>query len=202
MQVNLRRAAAMALAVASVAFARDPAQSELPAVTVCMSRSGNPTAFRAQMIASQIFARIGVRIDWPADQHSCILSRESIEIVLSDRTPAGERPGSLAYSMPYQGKTIVIFYDRLRVSATRAGEATWLGYVLAHEIAHVLQGITQHSRSGIMKPGWDGRDYAEMRRNDLLFTEEDVSLIRHGLIGRTSKASRHDASAATAAQSQ
>jgi hypothetical protein len=202
MQMNLLSSAAMVVAVASVALARDRAQSEQPAVTVCMSRRGNPTAFRAEMLASQLFARIGVRIDWLSDQHSCILSRDSIQITLSDRAPVGERPGSLAYSMPYQGKTIVLYYDRLRVSATRADEATRLGYVLAHEIAHILQGITRHSRSGIMKPRWDGRDYAEMRRNDLGFTEEDVSLIRAGMIGRTIRASRHDTNGATEAPSQ
>ena len=71
-------------------------------------------------------------------------------------------------------------------------EAERLGYVLAHEIAHVLQRISRHSNSGIMKSKWDGRDYAEMRRISLGFSEEDVTLIRQGLLEGRIHASDQD----------
>jgi hypothetical protein len=56
-----------------------------------------------------------------------------------------------------------------------------VGHVLAHEIVHMLQGVNLHSSSGIMKPRWDSRDYVDMQRGRLNFTEEDIRLIHSGL---------------------
>lgn len=94
--------------------------------------------------------------------------------------------------MPYEGTLIVVFYDRLLTSLTRSRVPSVLGYVLAHEIAHVLEGISRHSLSGIMKPAWSARDYLEMQWNTLRFTEDDVYLIRRGLEERAFQASKCD----------
>ena len=200
MQMKLMTMIVMGGAVAAVAWAGDTAQPEQRAITVCMSRRGNPTAFRAQAIASQIFSRIGVRVDWQPDQRSCYLSDDKIAITLSYDTPVGQHPGESAYSMPYEGTRIVVFYDRILNSLTGSRVPSVLGYILAHEIAHVLQGISRHSESGIMKPKWNARDYVEMRGNMLRFTEYDVSLIRSGLDERAHQASRHASAGAIAAQ--
>lgn len=198
--MKLMSVVAVGAAVTAAAWAGDGAQAEQPTVTVCMSRRGNPTAFRAEAIATQVFARIGVRIDWPADQDSCILSPDSIAITLSDQTPPGLYPGVLAYAAPYQGTRIVVFYDRVLNTVTRSQQSLLLGYVLAHEISHLLQGISRHSASGIMKRKWEARDYVEMRWNALRFTEYDVSLIRDGLYERRLQVSRHASTGAIAAQ--
>ena len=192
MHMKLMGAIAMGAAAAAVAWAGDSPKPEQGAVTVCMSQRGNVTVFQAQAIASQIFAGIRVRLDWQPDQRSWCLSGDRIAITLSDETPVGQHPGEFAYSMPYQGTRIVVFYDRLLTSLTGSRVPSVLGYVLAHEIAHVLQGISRHSASGIMKPKWDSRDYVEMRGKMLRFTEDDVSLIRRGLEERALQTSRHD----------
>jgi hypothetical protein len=59
--------------------------------------------------------------------------------------------------------------------------ASVMAHVLVHEIAHVLEGIDRHSRTGIMKVRWDDRDYFEMLRNPLPFAPEDADLIHLGL---------------------
>jgi hypothetical protein len=51
------------------------------------------------------------------------------------------------------------------------------GYVLAHEIGHVLQGQARHSGEGIMKGHWDGGDYDLMGVYKLRFSSEDTTLI-------------------------
>jgi hypothetical protein len=200
MQMKLMSAIAMGAAVAAVAWGGDAAKPEQRTVTVCMSQGGKPTVFQAQAIASQIFARIGVRVDWQPDQRYCHLSGDRIAITLSDDTPPGQHPGEFAYSMPYQGTRIVVFYDRLLPSLTGSRVPSVLGYVLAHEIAHVLQGIGRHSASGIMKPKWNARDYVQMRGNTLRFTEDDVSLICRGLDERALQTSRHDSTDAIGAK--
>jgi hypothetical protein len=188
------------LAAAPRPAAIEPADRS--SVTICMNRRGDYKIFRAQQIASQVFKQIGVRVDWRNENSACPPSGNGIEITYSDQAPASERPGSLAYSMPYQGNKIVLYYDRLMTTASRMAEPNRLGYVLAHEIAHVLQRIARHSDSGIMKSKWDGRDYAEMRTITLGFSHDDVQLIRQGLLASSIQSSNHDGSVANEAQSQ
>ena len=69
-----------------------------------------------------------------------------------------------------------------------------LAYVLAHELAHVMQGLDHHSASGIMKANWSYREYFMMLSRTLTFTAEDVDLIRAGLEAKRSNiASREGA---------
>jgi hypothetical protein len=60
-----------------------------------------------------------------------------------------------------------------------------LGYVLVHEITHILEGISRHSESGLMKAHWDKADFFYMRGNALRFAQEDIKLIYLGLEGRS-----------------
>ena len=45
----------------------------------------------------------------------------------------------------------------------------------------MLQGIEQHSASGVMKARWDAGDYADMQRGRLRLTAQDVALVHSGL---------------------
>ena len=45
----------------------------------------------------------------------------TIVISLATRTPEGRRPDELAYALPYEGRHIVIFYDRVRTMAAQPG---------------------------------------------------------------------------------
>lgn len=149
-------------------------------VTVCMDRNADSTIVRAQAIASGIYDRVGIRIRWSRRTAGCTVARNSIVVNLLDEAQPAQHPGSLAVSAPYQGKDIVLYYDRVRALG-RNQPSILLGYVLAHEIAHILQGITRHSDEGVLKSHWDSRDHASMRHTALRFTEEDVDLIRRGL---------------------
>jgi hypothetical protein len=88
--------------------------------------------------------------------------------------------------MPYEQTHIVVFYDRVVAAAHPIGVSSLLGHVLAHEIVHILQGLDRHSSTGVMKEKWDYRDYVEMQRRPLSFTNEDLQLIRQGLVNRAS----------------
>jgi hypothetical protein len=59
-----------------------------------------------------------------------------------------------------------------------------LGHVLAHEIAHVLQGIAHHSETGVMKGVWSENEITNMSKHRLQFTVFDLELIRKGLAAR------------------
>jgi len=151
-----------------------------PQVMVCMA----PTADirlekRAKAVSSGIFSGIGVKIQWHG------LSKcpaEAIFITFSNDTPTSLLPGALAYAMPYAGTHIVVFFDRVK---NKPGTVSvLLGHVIAHEVAHILQGVARHSESGVMKANWTGADYQQMTREPLQFTDQDVLLIHRGLKAR------------------
>jgi hypothetical protein len=146
-------------------------------VTVCMGYTDNlGLENQAKVVASDIFAGIGMKILWQSPRQC---STEAILITLSDDAPAGLFRGALAYAMPYEGTHIVVFYDRVK---NRPGSVSCLlGHVIAHEVAHILQGMMRHSESGIMKGQWTGADYEQMTWKPLQFTDEDVMLIYSGL---------------------
>jgi hypothetical protein len=55
---------------------------------------------------------------------------------------------------------------------------------MAHEITHMLQGVSRHSLTGVMKPRWDRNDYSQMAWRPLAFTEGDIALIQLGMKAR------------------
>jgi hypothetical protein len=108
-----------------------------------------------------------------------------LRIEVAEGTPADLLPGALGMAFPYAGcgRGVQIFADRVRWSAgTRAGaEAALLGYVMAHEIAHVLQGVDRHSDTGVMKAHWTPGDRDAILDGRLEFEEHDAYLMRRGL---------------------
>src|SRR5580698_9505171 len=57
---------------------------------------------------------------------------------------------TLAYALPYEGTHIVIFYDRAQAAMPDPeGVAQLLAHVLAHEVTHVLEGVSRHSAEGV-----------------------------------------------------
>jgi hypothetical protein len=121
---------------------------------------------------------------------------EGIVIDLSDDTPASLKPGALAYAFPYEGTHIRVFYDRIIQHHGIRRMPAVLGHVLAHEITHVLQGLSRHSAAGIMKACWEQRDFDFMDRKPLRFTTEDIDLIYRGLAHRARRIAMNTAPAA------
>jgi hypothetical protein len=167
------------------------ADSAVPArsVTVCLHRTADTlTLYQAQAIASKMFATAGVAIDWH-EPRSCPVG--AILINLSESPAASDHPGALAYALPYQGTHIVVFYDRIRRKCSEASPSMlpmFLAHVLVHEITHVLQGVSRHSETGVMKACWDNQDFHQMWIKPLPFTALDIYLIDHGIDERNRKA--------------
>ena len=136
-------------------------------------------------LASDIFQKIGVRLNWHKGEMRPSLN--AIVIRTLERAPESATPGALAASDPSQAsrsrfktrsKLAIIFLEERR---TMTGVV--VGYVLAHELAHVMQGmggpplgIRDYSRH-------TGRtwDFHNMVFHKLVFTAADVELIHKGL---------------------
>src|ERR1700737_2681929 len=80
-------------------------------VTVCMGNTDIRLENRSKVVASDIFAGIGVKILWHSPRNC---PAEGIFITFSNDTPASLLPGALAYALPYERTHIVVFYDRVR----------------------------------------------------------------------------------------
>jgi hypothetical protein len=175
--------ATMVAAAAATAWAGETGAERERTVTVCVDPSGDGVEIRsAQGLASKLFARIGVRIDW-RELRACTAGGGALQVSLSYNTPPNQLPGSLAYALPYEDSHIVVFYDRVRQSDSNL-ITRLMAYVIVHEVTHILEGITRHSKRGIMKAHWDGEDRFEIGVGHLGFAPEDIDLIYRGLDAR------------------
>ena len=151
------------------------------------------TLWPAKTIAARVFAGIGVGIRWrngqPTPSQLACERPIVIRLVMGTRgTTAGDLkaagPDAAAFARTYEGVHVTIFYDRVIQAAkghTPMLQSVLLAHVMAHEIAHMIQGCARHSGSGVMKPHWSYDDYVEMMRHPFPFMPEDADLIRGGL---------------------
>jgi hypothetical protein len=165
-----------AMAGASLCAGQSAAAQEAT-VTIC-SESDPHVLMGVQQLASKMFASIRVRIDW-RERDSCPVGVSAIQVRLTYDPPGIRKSHPLAFAKPDKG-TIVVFPHRVQ-DANRNGGPSLMAHVLVHEITHVLEGISRHSATGIMKARWDDNDYFEMSCKPLSFAREDVDLIYAGL---------------------
>jgi hypothetical protein len=178
--MKISNAVTIALLVAAEAGQTKPTTPLAPKVIICLEYGNDlSVTYRAQIMASRMFAGIDVATEWHGD-HSCP-ARRDIVIRLRGDTPFDYRPGALAEAYPYEGTHIRVFYDRVQQSVHPRVVPYLLAHVLVHEITHILEGINRHSESGVMKALWDEQDHVAMVSKPLPFASEDVRLIHAGI---------------------
>jgi hypothetical protein len=160
-------------------------------VIVCMD-ADVPEADAARALASEMFRRIGVEIDWRSNTTRCRAISEVVQIRIQHSSTGLLPRDALAYAKPIEGVHIVVFYDRVRETVTAVKVPFLLAHVLVHEIAHMLEGCSHHAQDGIMKAQWDSVDYRKMFPTPLSFTTTDIQLIRNGMRGRESRSRTED----------
>jgi hypothetical protein len=150
-----------------------------------LTAASGAALLQAKSTARELFARIGVDIEWQNGtvRDSGVGCRAPIEIHLRAGLPGADRPGSMAYAMPYMegAARIEVFVGQISsmVPANRLG--ILLGHVMTHEIGHVLQGVDRHSGEGVMKARWSTQDFRAMEAHALRFDGLDVLLIHAGI---------------------
>jgi len=171
--------AMMMMATGAAAYAVH-VKSPKQVVVVCTPEVSDSDFETGKVKAALMFSSIGVTLDWRS-AHNCPAG--GIQVSLSTNTPVSLKPRALAYALPYEGTHIVIFQDRVSRSGAPSLPALF-GHVLAHEITHILEGVSRHSETGVMKAFWGPFDYSRMAVAPLVFAPEDVQLIHQGLEGR------------------
>jgi hypothetical protein len=149
----------------------------------------------ATAVVSGIFKGIGIRLKWRRgdvragrSSHRDGAFPPAFGVRTVERAPDSVSANALASAelLGSSGAEITIYKERfLRFLADHPHfPAAAAGYVLAHELAHVMQGAHRHSEAGILKAQWSTDDLRQMMTHKLAFTTLDVELIRRGLVLR------------------
>ena len=77
-----------------------------------------------------------------------------------------------------------VYYQPVQAlaGANNADATVVLGYVIAHELCHLLLG-GKHSQQGVMRAAWDSNDLRIMARGGLKFSPLEGARMRHALQG-------------------
>jgi hypothetical protein len=141
---------------------------------------------------TKIFGKIDVNLTWHAGELPAVrdAGRWSIGIRMVERAPLSQARRALASARPYgsSGSLISVYEDRVQplLNDFPSLSRVLLGYIFAHELAHMMQQTNDHSDSGILKAQWSNADYFAMRDHQLGFTDLDSDRIRDGLAVRLS----------------
>lgn len=178
------------IAVASVLTFAAPAFAQQERVTVYLTNI-NVTALAdlatAKKVAADILHSAQVDVQWKFGGQPKTVAGEILQIEFLEEAPPRFGTNAMAYATPYRssGTCIHVFYRRVQRMRSRQMAPVLLGHVMAHEIAHVLQGVARHSDSGVMKAVWESADYDVMALRPLPFTAEDIDLIRGHWVSRS-----------------
>jgi len=139
-----------------------------------------------KILASGIFEKIGVHVIWRTGKLADNATpQKAFGILTLEHAPESAGAGALASAriVGSSGTEIMIYKDRVLgfLSSHSNLARVGVGYILAHELAHVMQGVGRHSASGILKAQWRHADFEEMMFHKLAFTDFDVDLIHQGL---------------------
>lgn len=150
----------------------------------------------AMSAATEIFARVGVRIDWTRGApdeieahsldliacHETTLRQPEIRLRIIGKAPPGFQPAALGFALPCArfGVDATIFADRVMAVSrhlTLPFPAA-LGHAMAHELGHLFLGSGEHTPAGIMRAKWDSRDWRRVATSGLTFDATQAAGLR------------------------
>jgi hypothetical protein len=182
---------AMLLRSLATAYAADGVAPRRLAVTVCDSAGVDSSVLAAaEAVASQVYRSAGVTIEWsesgciagPPGLYVNLVSVDSGDVHLAELAVGFAEPGGL---------TATVLYNRIERLARHHHKKpqTVLGYVIAHELGHLLLPPHSHSATGIMQPTLNLDNGAGALR--VSFTREKAELIVSKLEGTLTTVATH-----------
>jgi hypothetical protein len=135
-----------------------------------------------------IFEQAGVELLWLKGSDQAEILRL---LVILDPEPSkytsesGDTMGITLDAIGDSDRVAYAFVNRIERVSREAGRkaGTLLGYVLAHELGHLLLPAGSHSKSGVMQARWDPKALSQAAQG-LYFTREQAALIRAKIASR------------------
>jgi hypothetical protein len=171
------------------------------------------TLEEAENVATRIFRKAGVDIGW-ADidvTPECrqvkslaekVYTLSDIQLSIFPRETSGRSdiPANAMGLAPGSGvdrQLVYVLYNRVEAVSRRQLEAVMkgkidvraskseiLGHAIAHELGHVLLNLGIHSNTGIMRGGWDQKDFTDIAFGSLGFTSQQGEVMRAEVLRR------------------
>ena len=199
MAVALRRCGAILRVGASILVATAVAAcaGEMPSrVSVLVNNYAVParTLRLAEMAAANVFRRARIEVTWAdcdfsAEHPAKCRALEEIKDPLDLFVNLLPRAMADALAMPpdrlggvVQHRAFIL-YHRVEQAAEETASARIpismvLGYVMAHELGHMILGDDRHASEGVMRPAFRASDCLLTRKAKCLFTEEQAERMR------------------------
>ena len=148
---------------------------------------------QAQGVVSRIFGEVDVDVTWldvaqftremppePSERQVFVATVIHVSVLPPAMHKALGRKGTIVGGAGLNTRRIWISFSRVQETArrARAGASDVLGYVIAHEIGHVLMPAGSHALSGVMQRSVDPQVIAH---NRLSFGSHEAQLIRAAL---------------------
>lgn len=163
-------------------------------VSVCVRGSLEPKyAGQAEATAASLFHAGGIDIAWAncelapegddaVQQHWFTLRLRDGEPFITPGPGAMDTLGEAFFSEDQAGYIADVYYQPVKeIADNREAEfPRLLGYVMAHELGHLLLGPA-HAREGIMRADWDPRDLQAIRQGYLRFRPAEAARMRQVL---------------------
>jgi|HubBroStandDraft_1064217.scaffolds.fasta_scaffold46942_3 hypothetical protein len=177
--------------ICAVLFAASLAAAERMTVSVCIRGDlDEKTIVRAEETAAALFQSIDIETVWA----KCAIGLEGDEAIrqhwftlrLRDGRPfippaplALDALGEAFLSEDNVGYIAEVYYQAVEtLAATQSAELPQLlGYVIAHELGHLLLG-PGHTPKGVMRAAWDRRVLLEIRQGGFKFSSAEGARMR------------------------
>ena len=159
-------------------------------VVVC-DQAGLPkeTLTNAQRLATSVFREAAIDLLWMDGKQSPVSeARNLLRIHCCYDRLRKDLPHRTMGFAPVGGRHITVFWDRITIEAASAGlpEGLLLGYVMAHELGHLLLPAGYHSPYGIMQSRLRYDDWSRTRRVcSLFFSKEEANQMQLALKDRS-----------------
>jgi len=151
----------------------------------------------ATAIVTRMYEDIGVRIKWRGvvrwegrrpRYEDGDTSRKAAQVTVIILNPKMALRGQVApdvlgfAAVPDEGMGAIAYaiYDRVRSVALEVptSDGTLLGFVMAHEIGHLMLPRGSHSHGGLMKGDWDVHELGRVDLLKLQFSDQQAAQIR------------------------
>ena len=138
------------------------------------------TLTRAKNDVSWIYGDIGVDVLWIDAAAKDADGRFVIHLIIRPRALRFRMMGNTPGDSRERGGTAFVYRDPVLDAARGRGQnvARVLGYVMAHEMGHLLLPYPSHSVTGIMHAAWSGEQLRDIGAGTLRFTPAQARAIR------------------------
>jgi hypothetical protein len=195
------RNAVLALSLLILGFAPQTvaadSNSEAPVVRLTISvfndAGASPSVMsQARNRATLILRRAGISLVWldcgtpanPPPNSACsdlsFPQHLSVRLVSTASRPSEDTFGRTFQNAEGEGNYALVYFNVLATSSVtesvHAGDL--LGFVIAHELGHLLLGRNSHSATGLMAPVWQAGEVRMASQGILFFTGDQQERIR------------------------